>query len=119
MTLSQIHDRLLEIQAGIRQSHLGICSQIMYSRSCILVEALAMSWPTRNPETYYPVDGADEFYRTDNMWQNPRRLALLQHCIDRTKSVDVFPVEDFRRCLTDEYSGYEERNEQEIQELLS
>lgn len=118
MTLSEIHARLLEIQAGIRYNGQGICANLHYHHSNYLVDSLADGWVGRCSELYYPVDGADEFFRTCNLWDNPRRHALLQHCINRTKSVEVFPVEDFRNSLNYAYVGYECENEDIIRQLL-
>ena len=71
--------------------HSGICNNVgceIPEAAFKLLESAIKSWPESLGSTY-PVEGSAALYNdsADNgtIWQNPKRLALLDHLITYTK----------------------------------
>jgi len=100
---AKLHAALLELRSRVRRyaekgysstlrTDSGICGnlRIMTGRwdEYNLCEKLCDKWPGRSSETCYPVGGYDEFCEEElngTMWNNPRRLELLDWLIEETK----------------------------------
>lgn len=69
----------------------GIC-EVIRSRmlpingTISVINSLSSYWIDRDKSRLYPVDGSEGYHVdsvNETMWQNPKRLALLDHMIDR------------------------------------
>ena len=83
----------------------GIC-EVIRSRmlpiqgTISVINSLSSYWIDRDKSRLYPVGGCDEYHAdsvNETMWKNPKRIALLDHMIDR---VTNFP----RKTLLDSRS---------------
>jgi hypothetical protein len=87
-----IHRQLIQIKSGHRAPDIGICNNlnIFSDYGTRRLHKAIMSWPLRKSNTHlWPVEGTHNEYckSSDNytIWQNPRRLALLDYLIEYYK----------------------------------
>jgi hypothetical protein len=116
--LKQTLEAILSGQA--RDSDVSICNNLdnkfgSYSGSRMVVY-FASRWPDRDrAAAIYPVGGYEEWSHNlaeGTLWENPKRLALVEHCI---KECDVFDKAAFTQFFNSRY-GYIPEG---LQELLS
>ena len=104
--LKQTLEGILSGQA--RDFDTSICSNLdnkfgEYSGSRMVVY-FASRWPDRHPTAgVYPVGGYEEWSHNlteGTLWENPKRLALVEHCI---KECEVFDKVAFTQFFNDRY----------------
>ncbi len=98
MNLS-VHRQLLKIKAGHRAPEIGICNNlyIFSDYGTRRLHKAIMSWPLRKGNSHHwPVEGTDNKYcksgNAGTLWQNPRRLALLDYLIEYYKPKGQSPI---------------------------
>lgn len=95
----ELHTALCAVKAEERVGNVGICRCVrielydvftyegdIESAMWYLTEAI-LAWPKRFNDRAYPVGGYDEYIDEDKagtIWQNPRRLELLDYLIEQT-----------------------------------
>lgn len=95
----ELHTALCAIKAGQRLEGTGICRSVraalgeaftyendIESAMTHLTEAME-AWPESIGDKYCPVGGEAEYIKESicgTIWQNPRRLALLDYLIEQT-----------------------------------
>lgn len=117
LKLPDIHGALrhLKMYPKERAQGLGICGNLeillephysgsgdgesLYHLLCGLVGACAQSWSGYSGDELYPVAARDEYgFESEplgNLWENPKRLELLDHLLELTKSKAKFPFLEF------------------------
>ena len=95
----ELHTALCAVKAGHRRPSCGICNAVMRelckvfsyegdleSAEMYLSDAM-LSWHKSFEDINYPVGGYDEYIdeiKAGTIWQNPRRLELLDYLIEQT-----------------------------------
>lgn len=86
---SVLNEALRKIRNGDRCVSVGICRNVEADTDLL---ALMRKWPLAEGETSFPVGGAVE-YRNERiagtLWDNPRRLQLLDWLIEQTDPVSL------------------------------
>lgn len=99
MSLS-VHRQLLRIKKGHRAHYKGICNNLYQLRTkkaqSKFINAIK-SWPLRRGTSLsYPVEGDMNLYvqatSNDTIWEDPRRLALLDYLIEYYKPKGRSPI---------------------------
>lgn len=116
--LQNIHEQLILLRKQ-RNEWGGICVNFDYSHRHELVTTVAMGWEGYSGDPNYPVEGMEEYHEPNNvLWRNPKRLELLERCIHLTSSIELFPIEEFKRVMTESYHRSDGWIGHEISELL-
>lgn len=102
MSIEQlVLQRLIEVRDGNRLE-VGICGNVLsifetcdlkYDQADELLDELILRWPERDESFIYPIGGQRQYHEerdAGTLWQNPRRLALLNWMIEELESVQAY-----------------------------
>lgn len=89
MTLLEILKQIRD--SGPRQSDAGICYNVALidegvARKYSEITQLVKQWPEGFSDKQFPVEGGFFYWKAKDegtLWENPRRLALLDWCIEQ------------------------------------
>lgn len=92
----RLHKALSQVKEKREFPGEGICPNVNHyllqdyriieaAASFEILKELMKEWPDAGFNIYYPIDGFVEYVRAGDLWENPRRLALLDYLIEQTK----------------------------------
>lgn len=84
--LKEIKHRPVRLDQGICGNLRTTVGDEKWKVMSLHLRAMMDKWPERLPNRFYPVEGTQERYMADAanriLWQNPRRIALLDWLIE-------------------------------------